>query len=439
MNIDKFKLSHITNTAIMVTDRSGYMRWANEAYAELTGLHLPMWMHRDTGDISREGYIRLHGNGGLLYKIVQKTDHSATCSIDFPKAKDIITTAMPVKSSDGLECIAYILSLPPGSGSGIKTSSGIITGSMTLVDTYMSTASPAMSGVYLKAAQVAPFNTPVVITGESGAGKDVLARFIHASGPRSGGRFVHVNCGALPEALFESEMFGYEAGAFTGAVKGGKTGLAELADGGTLFLDEVAELPLSLQAKLLTFLSAGEFIKVGGGRPVKPDVRVIAATNKDLKKLVDDKLFREDLYYRLNTVSLRVPPLRERTSEIPYFIDYFTAMYNAKYNKDVTFSGDAVELLCMQPWHGNVRELSAVIERLVLFSARSNITAEGVKGECATASLLDAGLSLRARLDSYERELIANALSSARTLHEAASMLDIDLSTLTRKRQKYNL
>lgn len=440
MDINRFKFTQIVNTAVMLADGEGIMRWANDSYASLTGLHLPMWMGRDTGEISRKGYLKIHGDGGLMYKTVQKTGESVTCNVDFPDADNIITTAMPLQEDGRLDGILYLLSPPSKVQTEAlsKEESGILTRKLFPNSPDIIINAPAMQSIYLKAAQAAPFKIPVTITGESGSGKDVLAKFIHSASNRCKNNFVHINCGALPEALFESEMFGYEPGSFTGGARYGKSGLLEMTDGGTLFLDEIGDLPLSLQAKLLTFLSSDEFMKVGGRKPVSADVRIIAATNKDIKAMVSGGIFRKDLYYRLNTVELNIPPLRERVSEIPVFIDFFIGSFNDKYSKNVVFHQDALGMMYSQPWYGNIRELRSVIERIILFSECDVITPDIFETEYQPVAK-ESALSLKAHMEKYERKLIESTIKSSRTLNEAAAKLQIDLSTLTRKRQKYKI
>lgn len=297
-----------------------------------------------------------------------------------------------------------------------------------------------MREIYAKAAQISPYNVPVMITGESGTGKDKLADYIHQSSFRSG-RFVHINCSAIPEQLFESKMFGYEAGSFTGALNNGHEGFIEQAEAGTLFLDEIGDMPLELQSKLLTFLEHRKYMKVGGKKVLNADVRIIAATNKKLHKLIKKDLFREDLYYRLSTVEIEIPALKERKKEIPHFIDYFCNMFNERYNKNIHFDDEAVEMLRNHDWNGNIRELKHVVEKLVLLSVSETISTDFIRSECRAvfSCTLDEEKPLKDMLDEYEKKLIEAALQSSRTLADTAKSLGIDLSTLTRKRQKYKI
>src|SRR5699024_6543855 len=216
--------------------------------------------------------------------------------------------------------------------------------------------------------RIAQFNTTILITGESGVGKGVITKTIHEQSNRKDQPFIHINCGAIPESLIESELFGYEKGAFTGAQKDGRIGLIEQADKGILFLDEIAEMPLHLQVKLLKVLQERQFYRLGGSEIVKVDIRIIAATNQNLEELVEQGMFREDLYYRLNVVPINIPPLRTRPEDITYLIDYFFKQFNEKYGLSAYLSLEAENALHRYKWPGNVRELENLIERLVIMS-----------------------------------------------------------------------
>lgn len=234
--------------------------------------------------------------------------------------------------------------------------------------------STAMRKVMEMVEQVAPSTATVLITGESGVGKEVIARALHMMSPRRDKKFIKVSCAALPETLLEAELFGYERGAFTGAISK-REGRFELAHGGTLFLDEVGDINPAVQVKLLRVLQSGEFERLGGSTTFVADVRLIAATNASLKKLVEKKLFREDLYYRLNVINISIPPLRERREDIPLLANYFLRMYAAKNGKNISgISKEAMDILVRYRWPGNVRELENTIERAVVLSRGSIIT-----------------------------------------------------------------
>jgi Nif-specific regulatory protein len=288
-------------------------------------------------------------------------------------------------------------------------------------------SSRTMQQVYEQVAQVAATTTTVLIRGESGTGKELVAHALHYSSPRAKKPFVKVSCGALPESLIESELFGYEPGAFTDA-RAQKKGRFELAHGGTLFLDEVGELSGSTQVKLLRVLQEREFERLGGVQPVKVNVRVVAATNKDLEAAVKEGTFREDLYYRLNVFSVYMPPLRERKPDIPLLADHFVEKYAATHGKDVRrIATTAIDMLMSYHWPGNVRELENCIERAVLVCEGGVIHAHHLPPTLQTAEVSGTlpRRSLAEALASYEKDLIIDALKSARgNKAKAARLLD---------------
>jgi NtrC-family two-component system response regulator AlgB len=293
------------------------------------------------------------------------------------------------------------------------------------------TRSEKMKGVISLAIQVAPSGISVLIEGESGTGKELLAHLIHQKSPRQETPFVPVNCTALAENLLESELFGHVRGAFTGAVKD-RQGRFEVADGGTIFLDEIGEIPPTVQVKLLRFLQSKEFERVGETTTRKVDVRVLAATNRNLEVAVAQGLFREDLFYRLNAVRLKIPPLRERVEDIPLLVQHFLKKFGSA--SDVT--PEALRALQGYVWKGNVRELENVIERAVILARGGTIEFQHLPEEFqAVAEPAKHLLSL----EQMEQQHIIRVLRIARDLDEAAHILGIDPATLWRKRKKYNL
>jgi len=242
-------------------------------------------------------------------------------------------------------------------------------------------ASAGLTELYAVLERVADSPTTVLITGESGTGKELVARALHDHSSRRGKPFIKVNCAAIPKELIESELFGYERGAFTGAVSS-KPGRFELANGGTLFLDEIGEIPVEMQVKLLRALQESEFERVGGIKTIRVDVRLVAATNRDLKKLIAQSAFREDLFYRLNVVSIRLPALRERASDTPLLVEHFLKKFNERLKKSVTgVEPEALDLLSAYTWPGNIRELENVMERAVLFCDAQKLRVEDLPSE----------------------------------------------------------
>ncbi len=288
--------------------------------------------------------------------------------------------------------------------------------------------------------QVIPTKTNVLILGESGTGKGLIAELIHYNSPRKDKPFISINCSAIPETLLESELFGYKKGAFTGAVSD-KKGLITMADGGTLFLDEIGDMPMSLQAKLLKVIETGEIMPLGDTVKRLVDVRIIAATNADLEKKVKEGSFREDLYYRLSVIEVRIPPLRERREDIPVLVDYFIKTISEENKKDIKgIDDDAMAMLIGYDWPGNVRELKNVIERAVVLAKGEYITVAELPEKIKGGKIKGGTGSLKDALNEYERSLIINAYEQNKRDKEAtAKALGIDLVTLYRKLKKYGI
>jgi transcriptional regulator with PAS, ATPase and Fis domain len=302
--------------------------------------------------------------------------------------------------------------------------------------------SEAMQRIYSLVEMVADSDVTVLLTGESGTGKELVARAIHHKSPRADGPFITLNCGALPDNLFESELFGYEKGAFTGAVTT-KIGRFELADGGTLLLDEVGELSLKCQVDFLRVLETKEFRRLGGTKLIKVDTRILAATNRNLEEAVKQEEFREDLYYRLNVVPIRLPPLRERGDDIPLlvarFLDEFCAQHHRQ-PKEV--SVDAMRLLRMYGWPGNIRQLRNLVERLVVTVQDSVVQPEQLPEEIQVSKedVRTMVVALGTPIEQIEREVIARTLKEVTNHREKASkLLGISLRTLQYKIKEYGI
>ena len=287
--------------------------------------------------------------------------------------------------------------------------------------------SQCMHEVYSLVDKVAPSKVPVLLRGESGTGKELVARAIHKRSSRKDKKFVILNCGALPETLLESEIFGHEKGAFTGADKK-KPGIVEIGDEGTIFLDEIGDLSSSVQMKFLRFLQSGEFIRVGGIVPIKVDVRIISATNKNLEQLIKENKFRDDLYYRINTVAINLPPLKDRRDDIPLLIDHFLKKYSKEDNIPVKeFPDEVRHVLCKYPWPGNVRELENLIRALLVLSVGKSVRLKDLPATIAQAGQPDyiiqgdvknvpssSGYSFREIREKTERDYIISLLKKVK-------------------------
>lgn len=301
--------------------------------------------------------------------------------------------------------------------------------------------SPAMNAVKDQLFMAAKSSSRVMITGESGVGKEIAARMLHERGSRASAPFVEINCAAIPQELIESELFGHEKGSFTGAIEQ-KKGKFEMADKGTLFMDEVADMSLATQAKLLRVLETQEFQRVGGNRTIKVDVRVIAATNKNLEELIKEDKFRSDLYYRLNVIPIHMPPLRERRDDIPLLAEYFLQQLAKEYGQPAkSISAEALEALKAYHWPGNIRELKNLIERMVIMTRSETIKADSINlNGPAKESDYASYKTLREARDHFERGYLMKKLEENNfNISRTAEAIDIERSNLHKKIKTHNI
>ena len=312
-------------------------------------------------------------------------------------------------------------------------------------------SSAKMNAVLEDAITVAKYDCNVLITGDTGVGKERIASLIQRNSARKMNPYIKVNCASIAPNLMESEFFGYEKGAFTGADSKGKKGLFETADNGVIFLDEVGELPLDMQAKLLRVIQDGEFMRVGGTTPIKTNVRILSATNRRLEDMVEQKTFRRDLYYRLNVFPINIPPLSQRRDDIPALIHYFIDKYNEKFGMSKYIDDDAVDYLTGHDWPGNIRELENTMQRLMISSKNDNITMMDVlkemddsiistiKTQIPAEEVVSGQASLTQMVDAYEKELIRTAWEEHGSTRKAAKALGISQTQFVRKKSKYGL
>jgi two-component system response regulator PilR (NtrC family) len=310
--------------------------------------------------------------------------------------------------------------------------------------------SPKMLDLFDLMEKVAPTKTNILITGESGTGKELVAKAIHYNSPRKDKPFVTLNCGAIPEPLIESELFGHMKGAFTDAIVT-KKGLFEVADEGTIFLDEISELPLMMQVKLLRVLQDKEFKRVGGTEDIRVDVRIISATNKDLEEAVREKQFREDLFYRLNVIQIKIPPLLERREDIPHLANHFLKKYSEELNKNITkISPEALQILLNYHYPGNVRELQNIIERAVALEIGQELGAQNLssylddqlplKKGPIIPDIPSEGINLEKVVEDLERSLLMKALDKSKGIKKkAADLLHINFRSMRYRLEKYGL
>ena len=454
---DIFDILYKSDVGIAICDNEGRFIWGNPQYQNITGFDIHTAVGQHILDLQLSHGVTVQGYDNML-SVVLRNKVSLTSIVDFntTSGHDIIVTATPLFNADGsLRWVMYSLT-DCDQVFEMRQRLNEVTERMERSQTqlqevlleregvesgYVIRDSKSLS-VYTAALRMAKVSATVLILGETGTGKDHLAKFIHQSSARKDGNFVHVNCSAIPENLFESELFGYEAGSFTGASRKGKMGLIEFASGGTLYLDEIAELPLSMQTKLLSVLQSRMLTRIGGVNTIKVDVRVIAATNRNLQKMVADQTFREDLYYRINVLELSLPPLRERRDDIAPLVHFFLKRFNETYKERKQFSSHALYRLSQYAWPGNIRELEHMVERLVIMTSEDFIGEEHVLPLLQSQDVSPFNFSsmrLKDILEDVEKQVIKHAIQSSSSLMEAAKNLGIELSTLTRKKQKYNI
>ena len=314
-----------------------------------------------------------------------------------------------------------------------------------LIDQYIAESDIMLDALDF-ANKLSSFHSNVLILGESGVGKEALAKYIHCQSSRSKGPFMAINCSAIPGNLFESEIFGYEKGSFTGA-DAARAGLLEAAQGGTVFLDEIGELPLEQQPKFLRFLETRNIIRIGGNKVISSDARIICATNSNIHQKIINNEFREDLYYRISTAEIHIPPLRERPADIMPLCEFFLAKLNRQYNCCKYFTQDAVDALCARFWKGNAREIRNVIERMMINSTSDAMSSKDINWQrhatCSSedkCSVTVSGLfPLKDATEALEKQLLRLAVNRKMSTREIAKVLKIDQSTVVRKLRRYNL
>lgn len=447
-NVIKDLESIIENTydGLYITDGKANTLRVNRAYERITG-------------IKREEVV-----GKNMKELVEKGVYNRSVTLEVLEKKKIITFVQEVKTGKKVIVTGNPIFNEKGEIEKVVTTVRDITELVELKDqlherelelncykeelekikTYMEvdvsfvTLSKAMNDIIERGYKAAHFESNILITGESGTGKGSLAKLIHNWSYRKNGPFIKLNCAAIPENLFESELFGYEPGAFSGASNKGKKGLLEMANGGTLFLDEIGDMPLNLQSKLLQVIEEKEMIRLGSTKPIKLDIRIIAATNQDIKLLIAEKKFRQDLFYRISTVWLNLKPLRERKEDIIPLALHFLENLNKKYNLSKSITPEALKTLTQYDFPGNVRELSNIIEQAFLMSEdgfiREGDLPQNVK-KIEEFSLLNEG-DLKKMLNDIEIKTLKAAVEKYGSTRKAAKYLNISQSSIVRKLKK---
>lgn len=436
--------------AICVTDREGIVVLVNRRHAELTGIPQEKMLGRSAQDMVRSGVF----DTVLNPRVVQSGEKVSSVQNLF-NGRTLLLDGHPVKDATGR--VAYVVTV-------IRDVTALtelreeVTAQKELLETFQALSSeagsdiqyprvlqsPAMQRLYTEAAAIADTDATVLLLGETGVGKDVIARHIHRQSRRADAPFIKVDCGSIPESLIETELFGYVPGSFSGASKHGKAGLVEAASSGTLFLDEIGELPMTMQSRLLRLLQDWEVLRVGATTPKKVDVRIVAATNKELEKEVARGAFRSDLYYRLKVAVLTIPPLRRRRADILPLARGFLKYYAKKYGKNAQLSEEVEQILQNYAWPGNVRELENLVQGLVITCKRGRIEARDLSGIRPAGACRNGngagfalpsieGRSLKSIMKEVESALIASGLKRYGSIGELSRHFQVDRSTIFRK------
>lgn len=440
---------------IYITDIEGTTLLTNSAIERITGIPKEYYMGKKVDALMKRGILE----SSLTQRVIEQKTSVSHVQYNRAGNESLLLTGSPIFSEDGevesvvtnIRDLSQLIELQTELQKANKLNQTYRKEIARLkkddetADSHVIIRSEKMKQLYETANQIVNVDATILILGQTGVGKDVLAQYIYnKSERRLNGRYIKLNCGAIPVELLESELFGYEHGAFTGAKTKGKAGMFELADGGILFLDEVGELPLNAQVKLLRVIQNQEVQRIGAVQSRKIDVRLIAATNKDLKKMVEEGTFREDLYYRLNVIPITIPPLEERREDILPLADHFVRVINTKYKMNKTLSEEVKFFMYHYNWPGNIRELSNFIERLLLIVRDSVITINHLPQEykptiqklCKPVS---SRTTLKEAVEEAEKNLLLKSIEKCSSTYELAEMLDTSQPTIFRKLKKYNI
>jgi PAS domain S-box-containing protein len=432
---------------IYITSPAGITLGVNKAYEKITGIPAIRLIGRHMDDIVSEGLL-----SGTITRQIINTGKEMTIDQNIFNGRRCVITGRPIRDMKGkivlVVTVVRDIELIDSLQREMEKTRELACHYKTELEAkgeriHCVAKSPAFIKVLTTASKVAKIGSTVLIEGESGTGKGIIANEIHRNGPRGKQPFIKINCGSIPEHLLESELFGYEKGAFTGALPDGHTGLFETASAGTILLDEISDLPLALQVKLLRVLQEKIITRIGSSKEIKVDTRIIAATNENLEQMVLEKKFRKDLYYRLNVVHIKIPPLRERTEEIPALIDFFVARFNKKYALHKRLHPDLIKDIIEYQWPGNVRELENAIERMMVTSESDILCPKDIFQEhklelsAKQGFTLSGILPLQEACNRVERYLIEEARKKYKTTYQVAAVLKISQPSASRKMRRY--
>ena len=430
-----------SHDGIVVADGKGILLRISDSYPRITGVPREEIVGMHIDKMVASGIASPSGTSLVLNR-----KRTVTFTQTFRGGKESIVTSTPVFDDAGtiIRVVTNVRDMTE-----IQSLRSMLAESQKKIDQYsqmvesLTREAPGDAGSVLRSASMeslreralkyAPVDAPLLITGESGVGKEVIANVVHRHSLRGKAPFLKINCGAIPEQLLESELFGYEGGAFTGARREGHAGLIEMAKNGTLLLDEIGELPLSLQVKLLRLVQNKEFFRVGGNRPLSTDVRIIASTNQNIEMLVEERRFRADLFYRLNVLRLHIPSLAERPEDIVPLTHYFLNKFNEKHKTDKKFSPAVYRAFEHHAWRGNVRELENIVERLVIVCSGSLVDLCHLPDEMRNTLPVSMEKSYKEALEDFEKEYWKRALIHYKSYRLAARHLGVDHSTIIKK------
>ncbi|WP_017751530.1 sigma-54 interaction domain-containing protein [Clostridium tyrobutyricum] len=442
---------------VMIVNRNRVIEKVNSAFYKLTGIHRKFFEGKSIDQLKKDEFME----ESIILKVFQ-SKKPLSMNVKYKSGRIVTYTAIPIIAKNGViqkviatgRNITNLVQLQDRLAEVEKQKNKYIDRLKNLEKSLGENivySSDKMKQVIKMAIRAAKTDSPIFITGESGVGKEEIAKFIHENSERNNKNFITVNCAAIPSELFESELFGYEDGAFTGAKKGGRRGLFEDANGGTIFLDEIGEMSLSMQTKLLRVLQENEIKRLGGNKSIKISVRYICATNLSKKQLSNNLKFRQDLYYRLSVIPINIPPLRERREAIFPLVHVFLNRYNRKYNRKVKLDKKMMEFLHDYNWPGNIRELKNVVERIVILSENDSLSEKqfwyilqlgskdiSTKNNDTDDKIVVNGLmNLNKAHDIIDETMIQKALDKYSTVTGAAKAIGIDPSTIYRRLKKH--
>lgn len=450
------EIMDIMNDGIYITDNNGVTLYVNKAYTKVSGINKDDLIGMEMPELIKLGYFEESAS----LKVLETHSHASIIDI-YKNGKTCLATSSPVVDNSGniiavvtnLRDMTELINLKNKVEETSRLNREYLQQLERIKDENNSFKivgeNKQIKEIHETISYIANVDTTILIQGETGVGKEIFAKEVHDKSSRRNKKFIKVNCAAIPENLFESELFGYEKGAFTGAASTGKEGYFEIADGGTILLDEIAEIPINIQPKLLRVLQEKQIVRVGGTAAIDIDVRIIAATNRELWKQVEKGEFREDLYYRLNIIPITIPPLRERKDDIRLLATHFLEIYNDRYGKQKVITSSALKMLESMEFKGNVRQLKNIIERIVLVCLDDYITEDSI---CKVLEIKESevfyyagekvkpeSLTLSDAIAVLEKSLVMNALNKYKTTRKAASSLGVSQPSIVRKAKKYGI